>query len=280
MANQIAIKILTQPQDEIICDHKSHIYLYEGGGTAFNSLVSLRLLEGDRGRLTASQIKEAINPDDIHFTSTRLISLENTMNKGGGSCYSLMELRQIKALADANNLKMHLDGARLFNALVATGDDPKEYGKLFDTISVCFSKGLGAPVGSCLIMNAGHFEKARRVRKVLGGGMRQAGFLAAAAIYALDNHIGRLAIDHERAAQLASVLSNQSYIKSVLPTETNIVIASIRDGLAPEQVLQSLSEVGIKAIGFGKREIRFVMHLDISQEMMDYTLDQIAAIKL
>jgi threonine aldolase len=280
MANQIAIKVLTQPQDEIICDHKSHIYLYEGGGTAFNSLVSLKLLEGDRGRLTASQIKEAINPDDIHFASTSLISLENTMNKGGGSCYSLTELRQIKALADANGLKMHLDGSRLFNALVATGDNPLEYGQLFDTITVSFSKGLGAPVGSCLIMKGEYFEKARRVRKVLGGGMRQSGYLAAAANYALDNHIGRLAIDHERAIQLAFVLSNQSYVKSVLPTETNIVIATVRDSLAPEQVLQSLNEKGIRAIGFGKREIRMVTHLDITQEMMDYTIEQLSAINL
>lgn len=268
MTNQIALRVNTQPQDEIICDRRSHIYLYEGGGPAYNSGVSLKLVDGDRGRITAAQVAECINPDDIHFPRTRLISIENTMNKGGGACYSLEELSAIRKLADQHGLRMHLDGARIFNAIMATGDAPHEYGQLFNTISVCFSKGLGTPVGSAILGSREDIKLAKRVRKVFGGGMRQAGYLAAACIYALDNHVHRLTEDHERATMLGHMLEAQSFVESVMPVETNIVIARLREGLTPAAALQKLKDHGILAVPFGSRDVRFVTHLDFTDEMM------------
>lgn len=199
MTNQIALRIHTQPQDQVICDRLSHIYWYEGGGPAYNSLVSLRMLDGDRGRITAAQVAENINPDDPHMPVSRLVSLENTANRAGGSCYGLDQIRVIRKVCDTHGLGLHLDGARLFNALTETGDTPKGYGGVFDSISICLSKGLGAPVGSLLITNQELHKKALRVRKVLGGAMRQSGFLAAAGLYALDHHVERLQDDHRRA---------------------------------------------------------------------------------
>jgi len=187
MTNQIAIRLHTGPQKEVICHQHSHIYLYEGGGIMANSMASVKLLTGDLGKITASQVAESINPDDVHAPETTLVSIENTMNKGGGSIYTLDEVRPIQALCQERGLKLHLDGARLFNALVETGDAPAEWGNLFDTISICLSKGLGCPIGSVLLGSKVGINRARKVRKVFGGGMRQAGFLAAAGIYALDH---------------------------------------------------------------------------------------------
>ncbi|TAH01906.1 MAG: aminotransferase class I/II-fold pyridoxal phosphate-dependent enzyme, partial [Sphingobacteriales bacterium] len=199
MTNQIAIKCHTQPGDEVICDKNSHVYIYEGGGIAFNSGASVRLLEGDRGRITAEQVAESVNPDDVHRPISRLVSLENTCNRGGGSCYNLTEIEKIRKVCNQHGLILHLDGARLFNAMVARKEDPQAYGKLFHSISICLSKGLGAPVGSLLLGNQAFIKKARRVRKVFGGGMRQAGVLAAAGIYAMENHVERLTQDHLHA---------------------------------------------------------------------------------
>ena len=271
MTNQIALRIHTQPQDEVICDKRSHIYLYEGGGIASNSHISTRLVDGDRGRLSPEHILENINnPDDIHLPLTRLVSLENTMNKGGGAFYTLAQTKAVSDAARSKGLKMHLDGARIFNALVETGDRPKDVGELFDTVSVCFSKGLGAPVGSALVGCHEHIKKAKRVRKVFGGAMRQAGFLAAACIYALDNHIERLKIDHQKAKALGDLVVTLPYVTGLLPVDTNIVIFELDKKVLATDMVTKLKEAGILAVPFGKHEVRLVTHLDIKDDMIDY----------
>jgi len=270
MTNQIAIRIHTAPHTEVICDEKSHIYLYEGGGIAYNSFASVRLLHGDRGRITADMVKDNINnPEDIHAPISSLVSLENTMNKGGGCVYDFKEIEKISALCKDKNLKLHLDGARLFNALVARKDDPKKYGKYFDTISICLSKGLGCPVGSLLVGNKATIKKARRVRKVLGGGMRQAGFLAAAGIYALDHNIKRLEDDHKRAKVIADVLAELNFVDSVMPVETNIIIFRLANNGFSVDFVDKLKQKGILAVPFGKHDVRLVTHLDFDDEMLD-----------
>lgn len=269
MTNQIGIKILTQPYDEVICYKGSHIYKYEGGGLAGNSLISTRLVDGDRGRLTVADVEANINNEnDPHQARTSVVALENTVVREGGSYYTLKQIEPVSTFARSKGLAMHLDGARFFNATITTGDDPKQYGKLFDTISICLSKGLGAPVGSVLLCKKEMELKARRVRKVFGGGMRQAGFLAAAASYALDNHIQRLTEDHKRAKELGTTLAQQSWVKNVLPVDTNIVIFEVQNAIKPEEVLQKLSEKGIKALKFGPHEIRMVTHLDFNDDML------------
>ncbi|SDK62307.1 L-threonine aldolase [Catalinimonas alkaloidigena] len=277
MTNQIAIKLHTQPGDEVVCDRLAHIYNYEGGGIAFNAGASVRLIDGDRGRMTAAQVAANLNPDDLHFPPSTLVALENTVNKGGGCCYPLAQMQEVAALCRQRGIACHLDGARVFNALVATGDDPKAYGQCFDTISVCFSKGLGAPVGSVLIGSAQALHKARRYRKVFGGGMRQAGYIAAGALYALHHQVDRLADDHRRAAQLAKALTGLEYVGEVYPAETNIVIFSLREGLAPADLLAYLRARGILASGFGPKHIRMVTHLDIDDVMLTQTLEALQA---
>ncbi len=271
MTNQIALRISTQPQDEIICDIRSHIYNYEAGGIAYNSLVSVSLANGHYGRLSADDITGCIRPDDVHAPHTSLVCLENTVNKGGGSYYEMENIKEIHAVAKAHNLKLHLDGARLFNALVASDQDAKAYGKYFDTISICLSKGLGAPVGSVLLSDKESIKRANRVRKVFGGGMRQAGYLAAAGIYALDHHIDRLSEDHRRARILSEALTQQSFVREVLPVATNIVIFSLAPGLTPQWLLEELLKHQIKAVPFGKEEVRFVTHLDFDDHMLTKT---------
>lgn len=278
MTNQIAIAVHTSPRDEVICHQHSHIYLYEGGGPAFHSGVSLRLLPGDRGLLTAEAIEEAINPDNVHFPRTTLVSLENTMNKGGGACYDLSELQAIKQVCTKNGLKLHLDGARIFNAIVAKGYSAADIGSVFDSISVCLSKGLGAPVGSVLIGTKAFINEARRVRKVFGGGMRQAGFLAAAGTYALDHHVERLADDHQKAKEAAQALASNPHVASVYPVETNVVIFEPKDPFTVNDVLPKLNQSGILATGFGKKAVRLVYHLDISDEMHQTVLKTISSI--
>jgi threonine aldolase len=270
MTNQIAIKCFTQPLDELIADQTAHVYRYEGGGIAFNSGVSTRLLDGDRGRITAEMIAPEINAENIHYPHTSLVVLENTVNKGGGSCYTLDDIKPIAELCRDKKLKLHLDGARIFNALINTGDKAADYGKYFDGISVCLSKGLGAPVGSVLLADKETIKYARRVRKVFGGGMRQAGFLAAAGIYALDHHIERLKIDHTHAQLLAEKLGKCSWVSNVLPADTNIVLF---DTVAPAaQILEKLLEKGIKANNTDTHRIRFVTHLDIHPEQVEYVI--------
>ncbi|GAB3342737.1 GntG family PLP-dependent aldolase [Marivirga atlantica] len=273
MTNQIAIRLHTQPQSEVICDEKSHIYLYEGGGIAYNSLSSVRLLQGDRGRLNAEMIADQINnPDDIHAAVTSLVSLENTVNKGGGCFYDIKDIKAISSLCKTHNLPLHLDGARVFNALVSSGDNPKDYGQYFDTISICLSKGLGCPVGSVLLGSESTIKKARRIRKVLGGGMRQVGFLAAAGIYALDHHINRLVEDHIRARLLGEALQSQSFVEYVLPVDTNIVIFRLSDKQLATDFVAKLQKHGVLAVPFGKHDVRFVTHLDFNDAQLAQTL--------
>jgi len=262
MTNQIAIRILTQPQDELICDEKSHIYHYEGGGIAYNSMVSTQLVKGAQGRLTVDLIKDNVKPDDIYFPRTRLVVIENTINKGGGSIYKLKQIRPIYEFCRDNHLRMHLDGARLFNALVETRDDPKIYGEYFDTISICLSKGLGAPVGSVLLGTASLMKQAKRVRKVLGGGMRQSGYLAAAGIYALDHHVEKLKDDHRRAKRISETLKQRPWVTAVNVPESNIVIFSLNERINPHAFLQLLESRGVLAVSFGGQQIRFVTHLE------------------
>jgi threonine aldolase len=279
MTNQIGIKILTQPYDEVICYKGAHIYKYEGGGIAGNSHASVRLLEGDRGRLSVEEIASNLNNvSDPHQPLSTLIALENTVVREAGSYYSLKEIRSIREFARSKGLKMHLDGARLFNAITESGDKPVEYGKYFDTISICLSKGLGAPVGSVLLCSKELEPKARRMRKALGGGMRQAGFLAAAGSYALDHHIQRLKEDHVRAQALGKTLTQVGWVKSVMPVDTNIIIFTVADHLSAEGVLAGLGAHHIKAIKFGHQQIRMVTHLDIDDRMMEKTLDVIKKI--
>ncbi len=275
MTNQIAIKVHTQPGDEVICDKMSHIYQYEGGGIAFNSGCSVRLIEGDRGRITAEQVLASINPDDIHKPVSTLVSLENTANRGGGSCYDFEEIKRIKHICSENNLKLHLDGARLFNALVAKNETPQQYGETFDTISICLSKGLGTPVGSILLGPTAFINKARRVRKVFGGGMRQAGFLAAAGIFALNNHVARLAEDHLHAQQIAAVLQQKDFIGEILPVETNIIIFEVKGRLAAAAFVAKMKEQNMLMFAVSPTQVRMVLHLDITASMVQQTVDAI-----
>ncbi len=268
MTNQIAIKVHTQPGDEVICHRDSHIYCYEGGGIAFNSSAQVRLIEGNNGKMMASDISGNINPGDSHYSRTTLVAIENTTNRGGGGTYEFNEIKNISKVSHDHGLKFHLDGARLMNAIVANNEKPAEYGPLFDSISLCLSKGLGCPVGSLLIGSTDFIKRAHRYRKIMGGGMRQAGFLAAAGIYALDNNVARLAEDHQRAKSIRAVLTNQSWVTEVLPCETNILIFFVPDTTTRDRVLNHLRANHIYAMAFGPKSIRFVTHLDFTDEMM------------
>jgi threonine aldolase len=269
MSNQIAIKIHTQPGDEVICDTTAHVYNFEGGGIAFNSGCSVKLINGDNGRITAGQVLECINPSDIHHANSKLVCLENTSNKGGGSCFELTDMQEIRNVCKLHNLKLHLDGARIFNAIVKKGYNSQQIGDIFDSISICLSKGLGAPVGSVLIGTKDFIKTARRYRKVFGGAMRQAGFLAAAGIYALDNHVERLTRDHENAQALVKILGNLPYVQEILPTETNIIIFKLVKTLSDKDFIQKLAEMDVLVVGFGPQTIRMVTHLDFKEEMLN-----------
>lgn len=274
MANQTAIKLHTQPGEQLICDKYAHVFNYEGGGVSFNSGVSCRLVDGHRGMMTAEQVEASINPPDFyHSPLSSLVCIENTTNKGGGACWDFSELQKIRKVCDEHHLKYHLDGARLWNALVAKKEDPKSYGALFDTISVCLSKGMGCPVGSVLVGDSETIAKALRVRKVLGGGMRQAGFLAAAGIYAMDHHIDRLEDDHKKAAEIGKVLSKLDFIKKVEPIETNIIIFELDESqMSSPDFLKKLEENQISIIGMGQGKLRIVTHLDYTDAMHDHFL--------
>ncbi len=274
MTNQVSIRILSQPQQEVICDKGSHIYYYEGGGVASNSGLSMRFIDGDRGRITARQVEENINPpENIHQPFTALVSIENTCNKGGGSYYTYQQMKEISEVSRKNNLKIHLDGARIFNAITETGDSTYEIGKLFDTVSICLSKGLGAPVGSLILSNRENIQKAKRVRKSFGGGMRQSGYLAAAGIFALDNNIVRLKEDHKRAKTLSENIKSLSYISEILPVETNIIVFKLLDEKPQTDFLNYLSKNNIKAVAFGRQVVRMVTHLDFNDEMLNTVIN-------
>ena len=271
MANQTAIKLHTQPGDKMFCDKWAHVYNFEGGGAAFNSGVTSHLIDGRRGMFTANQLEKAVKGgrSDIHVPFSKLVAIENTTNKGGGACWDFEELIKIKQVCASNSLKFHLDGARLFNALIAKNESPEQYGQIFDTISICLSKGLGAPVGSLLLGTKKHIGKALRIRKLFGGAMRQAGYLAAAGIYALDNHIERLAIDHTRATVIGAALQNCSLVKNVEPIETNIIIFNIIDSINEEDFILSMVKEGISLISMGDGKLRMVTHLDFTEEMLE-----------
>ena len=271
MSNQIALKLLTNPLDEIICDRTSHIYNYEVGGYAFHSGCSIRYLEGDRGIITADAIAKNINAEDVHKTITKLVSLENTANRGGGKIYPINEIENIKKVCDNNQLNLHLDGSRLFNALVETKENASVYGKLFDTITLCFSKGLGCAFGSVLTGKNMHLKKARRIRKVFGGGMRQAGIMAAGCIYALENNIDRLRQDHQLAKYIEQQLMMCNFVSDILPVETNIIIFKLHDNINDKSFIDHLAQNDIHAFAIGDNWVRFVTHLDISADMAEHT---------
>ncbi|UPT70796.1 MAG: aminotransferase class I/II-fold pyridoxal phosphate-dependent enzyme [Flavobacterium sp. JAD_PAG50586_2] len=274
MANQTAIKLNTNPGDQIICDKWSHIHLYEAGGASANSGVNFNLLDGNRGMITAEQVKEGINdPEFYHTPLSKMVGIENTTNKGGGACYDIAELQKIKQVCKDHNLKYHLDGARLWNAMIAKKQQPKQFGQLFDTISVCFSKGLGAPIGSVLISDAETIHRALRIRKIFGGNLRQSGYLAAAGIYALQNNINRLEEDHRRAKELGIQLKKCSWVAVVEPIETNIVIFSPFPNIDDKQVIEKLKQKGISISAMSKGKLRIVTHLDYRQIMHEYVLE-------
>jgi threonine aldolase len=279
MTNQIAIKSHTQPGDELICDAASHIYNYEGGGIAFNSGVQARLVQGNRGRISPNQIESVINPNFDWLTKTSLVSLENTVNRAGGSIYQINDIQLIKDICLKHNLRLHLDGARLFNALVVTNEKPQLYGQMFDSISICLSKGLGAPIGSLLLGNQEFIAKSRRIRKVFGGGMRQAGIAAAAGLFALKNNISRLAQDHDNAQLIKNALDKTAYVKNILPVETNIIIFELKDGIEAETFVHKMKEHDILCTGFGGQSIRMVTHLDVDESLCEQVAAVIQKIK-
>lgn len=279
MTNQIAIKVHTQPGDEVLCDVNSHIYNYEGGGISFNSGVQAKLIQGDRGRITAQQIEQNINGDFDWLTKTTLVSLENTVNRAGGSYYTMDMIKPIQKLCADKKLNFHLDGARIFNALTETKENPKDIGSLFDSISICLSKGLGTPAGSILLGKKDFIKKARRVRKVFGGGMRQAGILAAAGIYALDNNVTRLKEDHIRAKKIEGILKSLPYVTSILPVDSNIVIFDIDTKISGADFEKKLLENNIKIAAFGKQTIRFVTHMDFNDAMLEKTEQVLKSIR-
>ncbi len=272
MTNQIAIKVHTQPGCEIICDSTSHVFVYEGGGIAFNSGCQVRTLQGDRGRITAEQISQVINPEDVHRPRTRLVSLENTSNRGGGSCYEWEAILAIKQLCIDHKLSLHLDGARLFNALVEKGESPQQYGNVFDSISICLSKGLGAPVGSLLLGSDAYIQEARRIRKVFGGGMRQAGFIAAAGLYALKNNVESLKTDHKHAKKIAESLLKKTFVGKMLPVETNIIIFEVTEDYSAKTLAETFKNSEILVIPISPTQIRMVLHLDITENMVNETI--------
>jgi threonine aldolase len=280
MSNQVALKAQTQPMDEIIAHEICHIYYYETGGYAFNSGVSIKLGKGNAGIMSADEVERNIQPDYDWLPRTSLVTIENTCNKGGGSCYSLDEIRKISELCRSRELKLHMDGARVFNAMTARGYSATALGGLCDTIAMSFCKGMGAPVGSVLVGPADTIRKARRVRKAFGGGMRQAGILAAACIYALDHHLDRLAQDHANAAVLGSVLSGQSWVECVHPVETNIILFDVADEIAPEDVLAAYRREGIEMMVFGPRTLRAITHMDIGAEHIHHVQEITRALKL
>ena len=279
MANQTAIKLHTNPGEQIICDKYSHIYNYEGGGASFNSGVSFNLIDGDRGMFNSKQAADSINPKDFyHSPLSSLIAVENTTNKGGGACWDINELKKIQKVAKLNELGMHLDGARIWNAMVYKEHNPLDIGGVFDTISVCLSKGLGCPIGSVLIGDNEIMSNALRIRKILGGGMRQAGYLASAGIFALDNNINRLSEDHQRAHEIGEVLAKSKYVKSVEKIETNIVIFELNKEINEKSFIDKLNSLNIKLISMGSNKLRLVTHINYTNIHHDYFLSSIKSL--
>ena len=280
MANQAALKLHTSPGEQVICDKFAHIYNYEAGGASFNSGISCRLIDGHRGMFTAEQVLESINPSDFYYSQTSLVAVENTTNKGGGACWDFDEILKIRKICDDNKLGYHLDGARIWNALIAKNETALPYGKVFDTISVCLSKGLGCPIGSVLVGDDELMKNATRVRKIFGGNMRQVGYLAAAGLYALDNNIERLAEDHKKAKEIENILKTLPFIKTIEPVETNIVIFELITNVDETAFVQKLAGNNIKIIGMGGGKLRIVTHLDYNDAMHEKLLNTLINFKI
>ena len=279
MANQAAIKLHTQPGEQVICDKYAHIYNYEGGGVSFNSGVSCKLIEGNRGMISSEQVINAINPPDFyHSPLTTLVALENTTNKGGGACWDFEEIKKIKLVCNDKKLGFHLDGARLWNALEEKSETPDQYGQYFDTISVCLSKGLGCPIGSVLVGNNDIMEKAIRTRKMLGGSMRQVGVLAAAGLYALDHHRKRLVDDHQKAKDIGRVLEGLKYVFNVQTVETNIVIFELEKHVDSNYFIENLKSKNILISDMGSGKLRIVTHMDYSEKMHEILLETLDSV--
>lgn len=274
MTNQIAVNVHTQPGDEVICSSLCHIYNYEGAGVARNSGAQVKLVNHKNGIIHAQDVQDKINPADSHYANTSLVCLEDTVNKAGGVCYDLETIKSVREVCNEHSLKLHLDGARVFNSLVESNYNYKTYGQQFDSISICLSKGLGAPSGSLLIGSKEFIAKAHRVRKVMGGGMRQAGYIAAAGLYALQNNIARLKEDHSRAKEIATILDSCSAVSAVTQPETNIVIFDVKEAYGVDQFLSQLNSKGIVALPFSKTKVRFVTHMHITDKDIS-ELDQV-----
>lgn len=280
MANQTSLRAHTQPGDEIITHQDNHIYHYEGGAPAALSGCSLKLLGGDRGQFTADDVLAAIRPKDSHFPQSRLVVVENTHNRGGGSVWPVAEIAKIREVADGHGLSMHLDGARLLNACAASGCKPTDYTQFFDTVSICFSKGLGAPVGSAVASTKEMVSRVHRFRKMFGGGMRQGGIIAAGALYALDHHVDRLVEDHTHARRLAEALVKFSGVSiDVATVETNILFFDVdaATGTAKE-LCDKLYEAGVWMLPLGPRRVRAVTHLDVSAADIDRAIDVLGSV--
>jgi len=271
MTNQIAINVHTSPGDEVICDQLSHVYNYEGGGIARNSGCSVKLIQSTNCQISLEDVKTKINPSDSHYARTSLLCVEDTVNKGGGVCYEFDQLKSLSEFSKEEKLAYHLDGARVVNALVAKGHNWESYGSLFDSISVCLSKGLGTPGGSVLLGSQSFIDEAHRVRKVMGGGMRQTGMLAAAGLYALENNVDRMIEDHQKARLLGECLKDQKWVSNVVPVETNIVVFEL-DGIPAVDFQAALAQNGILAMPFGPTKMRFVTHLDFNDQDLSSTI--------
>lgn len=280
MANQIAVGLHAGPGDELICDQNAHVYVWEGGGVARLSGVTSRPLPGVLGLLNAAMLRDKIRPDDGHYVRTRLICLENTHNRGGGRVHPIIEIAEIAGWARAHGIATHLDGARLFNAVVASGIPATEWSRYFDTVSVCYSKGLGAPIGSAIAGTEESIRKAHRLRKVFGGGMRQVGIVASAALYALEHHVDRLAEDHQNAKILAEAVSATAGLSLESGTvETNLVWIEVDPALGTaKEVADRLREEGVLVAALGPRVLRACAHLDVTREMAEIAAERIKAI--
>jgi threonine aldolase len=277
MTNQVAIKTHTQPGDEVIIEATNHAYFYEAGGIAFHSGCSVRLIKGDRGRILPADILDNINGPGDHSAVTKLVSIENTTNRGGGAFYTMDEMKTLSEAAHSAGIKIHLDGARIFNALIELNADPASLGKIFDSISFCLSKGLGCPVGSLIVSDKEFIRRAKKYRKIFGGGMRQAGVIAAAGIYALDHHINRLKEDHRRAKLIGEVIATRPWVEWLMPVETNIIIFKLKQDFSAEKLVAKLKEHHILCLAIGKNQVRMLTHLDVNDEMIERTIDQLKA---
>lgn len=277
-ANQIALMSHLSPGDEVICHPYAHIYNYEGGGIAANAHASVAFTGDDRGIMHPDGVLSCLKADDIHFPKSRVLAVENTSNKGGGTCYEWEEIEALRAVASSKGLNFHLDGARLYNAIVAKGHHESDYGAAFDSISICLSKGLGAPIGSILLGSEAFIQHAMRIRKRIGGGWRQAGYLAGAALYAIENNIERLEYDHVVAKDMATFLATLPFIEKVITPETNVLLFGLEEGVDQAKFIARLADKGIGISQMGPGKCRMVFHLNISETDLKEVKSVLAAL--